>query len=117
VFAKRSREETCTAWQGFHSSQRLFLTTVWIGARSAENNLKQFDIKEPQADEIRTFVDDRKRTTWAITFFETTSRLWPSCLVGKRSYRNIRRLFRDTLSRSESHERLLITPDGFKPYG
>jgi len=82
-----------------------------------ENNLKQFDIKEPQADEIRTFVDDKKKTTWVMTLLETTSRLWPSCLVGKRSYRNIRRLFRDTLSRSECHERLLITTDGFKPYG
>jgi IS1 family transposase len=82
-----------------------------------ENNLKQFDIKEPQADEIRTFVDDKKKTEWVMTLLETTSRLWPSCLVGKRSYRNIRRLLRDTLSRSECHERLLITTDGFKPYG
>jgi len=51
-----------------------------------------------------------------ITLIEVWSRLWTSCVVGKRNYKNIRRLFRDTLSKSDHSVFSFLTTDGFKPY-
>ena len=61
-------------------------------------------------------MDRRESPIWLITLLEVWSRLWPSYVVGKRSYRNIRKLFRNTLSRAELSAPPLITTDGFKPY-
>jgi IS1 family transposase len=44
------------------------------------------------------------------------SRLWPSTMVGKRSYRNTRDLFRDLSNRMNLEVTPLITTDGFKFY-
>jgi IS1 family transposase len=44
------------------------------------------------------------------------SRLWPSTVVGKRSYRNTLDLFRDLCSRMNLEVTPLITTDGFKFY-
>jgi IS1 family transposase len=46
---------------------------------------------------------------------EVWSRLWPSTIVGKRSYRNTRDLFRDIPDRINLEVTSLIT-DGFKFY-
>ena len=37
--------------------------------------LKGYDIKEVQADEIRTFVDSKKKVTWLFTAIEVSTRL------------------------------------------
>ncbi len=81
-----------------------------------ERKLHGYPLQEIQADEIRTFVDRRKSPIWLITLLEVWSRLWPSYVVGRRSYRNIRKLFRNTLSRAELTAPPLITTDGFEPY-
>ncbi len=81
-----------------------------------EHRLRGFLLQELQLDEIRTFLDRKKRPIWMITVIEVWSRLWPSCVLGRRSYRNIRRLLRDLLSKSGFTCPILITTDGFAPY-
>ena len=78
--------------------------------------IKNFELIEPQADEIRSFVGQKKKDIWIITLLETWSRLWPSCVVGRRSYKNIKQLFTDTISRSYMTKKPLITTDCFRPY-
>ena len=104
--------------------KRLSWNTVsrWLerAAQAAEQfskrRLRGFVLQELQLDEIRTFLDRKKRPIWIITVIEVWSRLWPSCVLGRRSYRNIRRLLRDLLSKSEFVDPILITTDGFAPY-
>jgi IS1 family transposase len=78
--------------------------------------LKGFMLRKPQADEIRTFIKTKSRSVWIITLIEVWSKLWPSFIVGQRNYKNIRRLFQDTLVKSERNTEPLITTDGFRPY-
>ena len=47
---------------------------------------------------------------------EVWSRLWPSTVVGKRSYRNTLDLFRGLSNRITLQPSLLIITDGFKFY-
>ena len=84
--------------------------------RFNDKNLKGFDLVELQADEIRAFVDTRKKVIWIFTMFEVWSRLWVSTVVGRRSYKNVRELIGDTISRGRFKERFLFTTDGFEPY-
>lgn len=66
-----------------------------------EQHLRGFEVKELQADEICTFVDTKKKTTWILTAIEVWSRLWPSFEVGRRSYRNVRTVSNEVISRGE----------------
>jgi IS1 family transposase len=71
---------------------------------------------ELQADEIRTIIGPKEKSFWVFVVIDVWSRLWPSTVVGKRSYGNTLDLFRD-LSKRMSFEAIpLITPDGFKFY-
>ena len=75
-----------------------------------------FAAKELQADEIRTFAGNKKTPSWVFVTIEVWSRLWPSTVTGRRSYRNTHALFRD-LSRRMNFGRLpLIVTDGFEFY-
>ena len=75
-----------------------------------------FATEELQADEIRTFAGNKKTPSWVFVTIEVWSRLWPSTVTGRRSYRNTHALFRD-LSRRMNFERLpLIVTDGFEFY-
>ena len=58
-----------------------------------------FAVEELQADEIRSFVGSKDRPTWVFAAIEVWSRLWPSTIVGRRSYRNTLALIRDVSSR------------------
>ncbi len=78
--------------------------------------LRGFVLQELQLDEIRTFLDRKKRPIWIITGIEVWSRLWPSCVLGRRNYRNIRKLLRDLLGKSELIDPILITTDSFGVY-
>ena len=78
--------------------------------------LRGFVLQELQLDEIRTFLDRKKCPIWIITGIEVWSRLWPSCVLGRRNYRNIRRLLRDLLGKSKFIDPILITTDGFEVY-
>ena len=59
---------------------------------------------ELQADEIRTIVGGKEQPIWVFVVIDVWSRLWPSTVVGKRSYRNtldsVSRPFQPNESRS-----------------
>ena len=74
------------------------------------------DIPELQADEIRTFVGGKEKPAWIFTAIDVWSRVWPTTVVGRRSYRNTLALFRDVSSRAKSNCMPLIVTDGFEFY-
>ena len=53
---------------------------------------------------------------WIFAAIEVWSRLWPSTVVGKRTYRNTLPLFQDILPRVKTARIPLIATDGFKFY-
>lgn len=71
-----------------------------------------FTIEELQADEIRSFVGSRKRPCWIFAAIEVGSRLWPSTVVGRRSYRNTLALMRDVANGMDFRGVPLIVTDG-----
>ena len=73
-------------------------------------------ISELQADEIRTIIRDKEQPIGIFAAIEVWSRLWPSTVVGRRSYRNTLTLFRDISSRSNLERVPLIATDGFAFY-
>ena len=76
-----------------------------------------FVVEELQADEIRSFTGGKTRPTWIFAAIEVWSRLWPSTVVGRRSYRNTLALVRDVSTRMEFATCPLIVTDGFEFYG
>lgn len=75
-----------------------------------------FEVAELQADEIRTFVGSKERPSWIFAAIEVWSRLWPSTVVGRRSYRNTLALFRDVSKRMHFEPIPLVVTDGFDFY-
>jgi IS1 family transposase len=73
-------------------------------------------ISELQVDEIRTIIHDKKQPIWIFAATEVGSRLWPSTVVGRGSYRSTLALFRDISSRSSLQRVPLIATDGFAFY-
>jgi hypothetical protein len=75
-------------------------------------------ISELQADEIRTIIHDKEQPIWIFAAIEVWSRLWPSTVVGRRSYRNTLTLFRDISSRtcsSNCHGRICFLCESYPP--
>ncbi len=87
-----------------------------VAATFNDRRIRDFDLLELQADEIRTFVQSKKHVRWIFAAMEVSSRLWTSTVVGRRSYRNTRELISDTTRRARNPERPLITSDGFEYY-
>ena len=75
-----------------------------------------FVAAEFQADEIRSFVGRKARPAWMFVAIEVWSRLWPSMVTGRRSYRNTLALLRDVASRMDLESLPLIVTDGFEFY-
>jgi transposase-like protein/IS1 family transposase len=84
--------------------------------RFSDRNITRFAAVELQADEIRTIVGKKQQSVWVFVLIDVWSRLWPSTVVGKRSYRNTLDLFRDVSNRMTLERIPLITTDGFKFY-
>jgi IS1 family transposase len=84
--------------------------------RFNDQHLWRFEIKELQADELCTFVGGKSNATWLFTIIEVTSRLWPSGVVGRRSYRNTEAIFNDVLHRGQLNGTVLVATDGFEYY-
>ena len=78
--------------------------------------MEGYEVKELQADEIRTFIAGKAHTTWVLVAIEVWSRLWSSTVVGRRSYESIKWLFHDTVCRGVFSDLPLITTDGFRYY-
>ena len=75
-----------------------------------------FAVEELQADEVRTFVGSKKRPSWIFAAIEVGSRLWPSTVVGRRSYRNTLALVRDVSNQMDFMKLPLIVTDGLDFY-
>ena len=67
-------------------------------------------------EELRSFTGGKTRPTWIFAAIEVWSRLWPSTVVGRRSYRNTWALMRDVSTRMEFATCPLIVTDGFDFY-
>ena len=75
-----------------------------------------FVVEELQADEIRAFVGGKTGPTWIFVAIEVWSRLWPSTVTGRRSYRNTLALLGDIANRVEFERLPLVVTDGFDFY-
>ena len=84
--------------------------------RFSQGRVTGFVVEELQADEIRSFTGGKTRPTWIFAAIEVWSRLWPSTVVGRRSYRNTWALMRDVSTRMEFATCPLIVTDGFDFY-
>ena len=78
--------------------------------------VRGYMLTELQADEIRTFIDRKRRVQWVLTAIEVWSRLWLYVACGRRSYRNVRRLLADAVHRGQYGRIPLITTDGYRYY-
>ena len=84
--------------------------------RFNDQMLKNFEIHELQADEIRTFVSRKTRVVWVLTSLEVWSRLWVSAVVGRRSLKNIKEVISETIQRGHIKKQFLFSTDGFEMY-
>ena len=84
--------------------------------RFNNQKLKKLVICELQADEIRTFIQNKKHVIWLYTTMDVWSRLWISTKVGDRNKNHVKAVIFDTLQRGEFKHRFLFTTDGFKAY-
>ena len=75
-----------------------------------------FVVEELQADEIRSFAGSKSRPTWIFAAIEVWSRLWPSTVTGRRSYKNTFAPVRDVAARMDFQHVPLIVTDGFDFY-
>jgi hypothetical protein len=101
------------AWNTVH--RWLERAGVWC-RRFSHRRLNGLSILELQVDEIGTIVGGKQQPVWVFAVIDVWSRLWPSTIVGKRSYRNTLDLFRDVSSRMILQLVPLIGTDGFKFY-
>src|SRR5262245_57191595 len=84
--------------------------------RFNDRKVKGLSVVELQADEVRTIIGGREQAIWVFVVIDVWSRLWPSTVVGKRSYRETLNLFGDLFRRMSLETIPLITTDGFKFY-
>ncbi len=84
--------------------------------RFNDGRITGIEVTELQVDEIRTMVGGKEQTIWIFVSIDVWSRLWPSTIVGRRSYRNTLGLFRDVSSRMNHKGVPLIATDGFECY-
>ena len=94
----------------------------WIerAATAAERfnrrKLRDFDIIELQADELCTFIGNKRSTLWLFATIEVCSRLWAGSVLGRRSYRNTQAVITDVILRGRLVGVPLIATDGFEYY-
>ena len=62
---------------------------------------------------MRTIVRGKEHPIW-VTTIDVWSRLWPSTVVRRRSYRNTLALFQDVVSRMNLERAPLIATDGLR---
>jgi IS1 family transposase len=101
------------AWNTVH--RWLERAAAWC-RRFNDRKTKRLSIAELQADELRTIVGGKEQPIWTFAVIEVWSRLWPSTVVGKRSYQNTLALFRNVSSRMNLEQIPLIVTDGFGFY-
>ncbi len=78
--------------------------------------LRDFDLIELQADELSTFIGNKRKTVWLFATIEVSSRLWAGSVLGRRSDRNARAVINDVIRRGRVVGCPLIATDGFEYY-
>ena len=101
------------AWNTVH--RWLEKAGVWC-RRFNDRKTRGLCVVELQADEIRTIVGSKEQPIWVFVAIDLWSRLWPSTVVGVRSYRNTLDLFRHLSNRMNLEVSPVIATDGFKFY-
>ena len=81
-----------------------------VCSRFNSRRIAGYVVEELQADEIRSFAGGKKQPTWIFVAIEVWSWLWPSTVVGRRSYRNTLALLRDVSKRMDFRGVPLIAP-------
>jgi IS1 family transposase len=80
------------------------------------NKTRDMDIREIQADEIRTFTGNKKSASWIYATMDVWSRFWPGTVIGSRNYANTK-LAVQSISKLTDPQRIpLITTDGYRFY-
>ena len=102
-----------TSW---HTADRWLAKASTLAHRFNERHLHDVPFIELQADELRTFAPSKAKPLWVFTSIDVCSRLWPSTIIGRRSYANTKALFNDTLRRGHFVGTPLIATDGFTFY-
>lgn len=90
-----------------------------VGAHAARLNderLRDFELIDLQADELRTVALGKKKPIWVYTTLEVSSRLWPVSRVGRRGYRATLTLLCDLAARALPDAVPLIATDGYRYY-
>jgi len=100
----------------WHTVDRWLNRVAALAERFNDGHLKGIPLVELQADELRSFAPGKATPMWVFTSMEVCSRLWPSTVVGRRSYSNTKALFNDTLFRGDIVGVPLIMTDGFRFY-
>ena len=80
------------------------------------NNTRDMDIREIQADEIRTFTGNRRKASWIFATMDVWSRFWPGTVTGSRNYDNTKSTIRSISKLNDPQRVPLITTDGYKFY-
>ena len=101
---------------GWNTVDRWLERAAAFSRRFNDATVTGLDVPEIQADEIRTFAGSKDDVLWIFATLDVASRLWPSTVVGRRSYRNTHALFKDTLRRMRDVCFPLIVTDGFDYY-
>jgi len=81
--------------------------------RFNDRKIATLAVEELQAAEMRTIVRGKEHPIW-VTTIDVWSRLWPSTVVRRRSYRNTLALFQDVVSRMNLERAPLIATDGLR---
>jgi transposase-like protein len=84
---------------GWNTVHRLLERAAAWCRRFNDRKMRKLSIAELQADEIQTIIGGKKQPIWIFVVLDVWSRLWPSTVVGNRSYRNTMHLFRDLSDR------------------
>ena len=84
--------------------------------RFNQRMLRDFEIRELQADELCTFIGSKSRPTWLFATIEVWSRLWAGSVLGRRSSRNASAVLNDVILRGRLVGFPLIATDGFEYY-
>jgi IS1 family transposase len=104
---------TCYAWNTIPSWQYL---ACQAAGEYNNKKLKDVELIELQADEIRTFSGTKKKPVWIFAAIEVWSRLWISKVVGNRNYGNVKILLNQVINSSRIVNLFIFTTDGFEPY-
>ncbi|MDB4665256.1 hypothetical protein OAE97_02815 [Verrucomicrobia bacterium] len=101
---------------GWNTVHRLLEKAAKSCRQFNRNNTRDMDIREIQADEIRTFTGNKKNASWIFTTMDVWSRFWPGTVIGSRNYENTKSAIRSISKLTDPQRIPLIITDGYRFY-